>query len=139
MKNFSAVFVVFVIAAVLCVSSTSFGADASTGNLFIVFSVEHFVGLEVRMNADSYSNMYGSFGVNGVVVGLRISSKETRGLYINPKIRVDYEPKATVGFMVGWKTIVTNLQNSEFFVEAGVKDILERPDADVNIGFALKF
>ena len=139
MKNFSAVFVVFVIAVVLCVSSTSFGADTSTGNLFIVFSVEHFVGLEVRMNADSYSNMYGSFGVNGLVVGLRISSKETRGLYINPKIRVNYEPKATVGFMVGWKTVVTNLQNSEFFVEFGVRDILERPDADVNLGFALKF
>ena len=139
MRNFPAFFVVFVIAAVLCVSSTSFGADASTGNLFIVFSVEHFVGLEVRMNADSYSNMYGSFGVNGLVFGLRISSKETRGLYINPKVRVNYEPKAIVGFMVGWKTVVTNLQNSEFFVEFGVRDILERPDADVNLGFALKF
>jgi len=41
--------------------------------------------------------------------------------------------------MVGWKTVVTNLQNSEFFVEFGVRDILERPDADVNLGFALKF
>jgi len=111
----------------------------STGNLFIVFSVEHFVGLEVRMNADSYSNMYGSFGVNGVVVGLRISSKETRGLYINPKIHFNYEPKAAIGLMVGWKTTVTNLHNSDFFVEAGVKDISEKPSANVNLGFALKF
>ena len=139
MRNFSAVFVVFVIAAVLCVSSTSFGADTSTGNLFVIFSAEHYVGLEVRMNADPYSNMYGAFGVNGLVVGLRISSKETRGLYINPKIHVNYEPKATIGLMVGWKTTVTSLHNSEFFVEAGVKNILERPDADVNFGFALKF
>ncbi|HRD21158.1 MAG TPA: hypothetical protein PK584_08865 [Fervidobacterium sp.] len=139
MRNFSAVFVVFVIAAVLCVSSTSFGADTSTGNLFVIFSAEHFAGLEVRMNADPYSNMYGAFGVNGLVVGLRISSKETRGLYINPKIHVNYEPKATIGLMVGWKTIVTNLHNSEFFVEAGVKNISEKPDADVNFGFALKF
>lgn len=139
MKKITLTLIVFTIATILFIGSTSFGADTSTGSLFVVFSVEHFAGLEVRANADSYSNLYGAFGVNGFVFGMRIASKETRGLYINPKVHVDFEPKATVGLMVGWKMTVTNLHNSEFFVEAGVKNILEKPDSDVNIGFALKF
>jgi len=125
--------------AVLACSSALFGADAPLGNLFIVFSVEHFAGVEVRTNIDAYSNLYAAFGVNGMVFGLRVSSKETRGLYISPKVCVNYQARTLLNLMIGWKTIVTNLSNGEFFVEAGVKDVLGNLVPDVNIGFALKF
>lgn len=113
-------------------------AQQLSAGLHVVLSVQHFVGLEVRTTTGG-SEVFLAAGLNGISAGLRLSSTQTAGLYINPYLLVDYSQKFSFGFLVGWRTKLRELAGTEFFLQGGVGGLSDKVKGVIDFGVAWKF
>ncbi|HOJ93847.1 hypothetical protein [Fervidobacterium sp. 2310opik-2] len=123
---------------ILLLSSLVF-SSSSKSYLYVSFSADNFVGIELRTYTDSYNNLFLNIGVNYIKGGIRFSSKTTNGLYLSPMVFVDYKGYLNFGLVAGWSTVIQNLNGMEFFIEGGGRNIPQKPEAFVTFGANLKF
>ncbi|MEJ5258261.1 MAG: hypothetical protein WHS64_08445 [Fervidobacterium sp.] len=126
------------IVSAFCLLFFSFTFAATTpspaGRLYVFFNTENFIGVEVRTDVNPYSHIFSNVGLNYISAGFRLSSSQTRGLYIAPMIYYPYNNELNFAFVAGYELRVENLKNLYFSFEDGAKKLNNKPEAFVNFG-----
>ncbi|AFG34661.1 hypothetical protein QQE94_02640 [Fervidobacterium pennivorans subsp. shakshaketiis] len=137
MKQMGLLFTLLVI-MLLPFSSSTFG-NTAVSKVFVFLNVENFVGIELRMSNDSYSYIFADLGVNYVSFGLRLSSKQTQGLYVSPGFYLPYRSNLNLFLSVGYDFRISGINYVTFSLEAGGKDLLDKPKSFINFAIYLPF
>ncbi|MGQ9856440.1 MAG: hypothetical protein ACUVQF_06860 [Fervidobacterium sp.] len=121
--------------------SLTLGATTSStsGKLYVFFNTENFIGVELRADVNPYSHIFGNVGLNYISAGFRLSSSQTRGLYIAPMIYYPYNNELNFALVAGYELRVENLKNLYFSFEGGAKRLNNKPEAFVNFGVNFLF
>ncbi|QIV77970.1 hypothetical protein QO062_07555 [Fervidobacterium pennivorans subsp. carthaginiensis] len=131
-------FAVALIVTLLAFSSLTFG-NTSVSKVFVFINTENFIGVELRMWDDSYSCSFAEVGVSYLSIGFRLSSKHTQGLYISPSIYLPYSSILNLRLSVGYNFKISGINNITFSLEAGGKELLDKPKSFVNFAIYIPF
>jgi hypothetical protein len=131
-------FIIAMIVTLLAFSSLALG-DTNVSKVFVFLNTENFIGVEFRTWNDSYSYFFADIGVSYLSIGFRLSSKHTQGLYLSPSIYLPYSSSLNLCLSVGYNFRIAGINNIIFSLEAGGKELLDKPKSFVNFAIYLPF
>jgi len=131
-------FAIALIVTLLAFSSLALGS-AGVSKVFAFLNTENFVGVEFRIANDSYSYFFADIGVKYLSFGFRLSSKNTQGLYVSPEIYLPYSSSLNLRLSVGYNFKISGINNMTFSLEAGGKELLDKPKTFISFAIYLPF
>lgn len=136
MRTFIPIFVVLIV-----IVGTTAIAQAAPASLYVIFSVQQFVGFEGRYSLSSNAVLFGNVGLQGLAAGLRVFSTNVKGLFGGAGVVMKYNQEANFAIFAGWYWALKELAGAEFFIEGEVKVKNKdgKPSPDLDIGLAFKF
>lgn len=132
---------VLLIVALMMLLGTIAVAQAAPASLYVIFSVQQFVGFEGRYSLSSNAVLFGNVGLQGLAGGLRLFSTNVKGLFGGAGVVMKYNQDANFAIFAGWYWALKELANAEFFMEGEIKIKIKdgKTSPDLDIGLSFKF